>query len=297
MELKWLEDLIAVAEWGSFSKAAGARHTTQPALSRRIKSLEAWFASPLVDRRTYPVHLTDAGAELLGIARQFVPQVLQARRRSRLAARLGTGTLTVAMPHALAVTFFPKWWQGRQWPDNLYPEVIAADLEACVGMMKTGACSLLLCYTHPDVPNELLGTGIEHELLARDELVPVSAVDPDGAPKFTLQQRSDEDRGGGIAAPLLAYPASSFLGRAMRGALGSGPLRLPLRTTFESALVEALKSAVVAGLGIAWLPRSIVDAELRARQLVVVDGAPTVPLEICLFSAAGRVASARRAGS
>ena len=45
MELKWLEDFVALAENGSFSKAAKARYVTQPAFSRRIRALETGSAS------------------------------------------------------------------------------------------------------------------------------------------------------------------------------------------------------------------------------------------------------------
>ncbi len=40
MDLIWLEDFLAIAEEGGFSRAAERRHVTQPALSRRIKVLE-----------------------------------------------------------------------------------------------------------------------------------------------------------------------------------------------------------------------------------------------------------------
>ncbi|MCT7654667.1 LysR family transcriptional regulator [Oceanimonas sp. NS1] len=43
MELKWLKDFVALNEHGSFSKAAEARFVTQPAFSRRIRSLENWL--------------------------------------------------------------------------------------------------------------------------------------------------------------------------------------------------------------------------------------------------------------
>ncbi|WP_315980356.1 LysR family transcriptional regulator [Aliamphritea spongicola] len=45
MELKWLIDFTALVEHGSFSKAAESRFVTQPAFSRRIRSLENWLGS------------------------------------------------------------------------------------------------------------------------------------------------------------------------------------------------------------------------------------------------------------
>ena len=50
MESKWLEDFVSLAETGSFSRSAALRHVTQPAFSRRIRSLEAWLGADLIDR-------------------------------------------------------------------------------------------------------------------------------------------------------------------------------------------------------------------------------------------------------
>ncbi len=70
MESKWLEDFISLAETRSFSRAAGLRHVTQPAFSRRIRSLETWLGADLIDRTSYPTRLTPAGEV-------FYPQALE----------------------------------------------------------------------------------------------------------------------------------------------------------------------------------------------------------------------------
>ena len=64
MEIKWLEDFLALASTLNFSKAADERHVTQSAFSRRIRQLEAWLGATLVDRATYPSRLTEAGQAL-----------------------------------------------------------------------------------------------------------------------------------------------------------------------------------------------------------------------------------------
>ena len=61
MDLIWLEDFLAIAEEGGFSRAAERRHVTQPALSRRIKVLEEWLGTPLIERRSHTLTLTPAG--------------------------------------------------------------------------------------------------------------------------------------------------------------------------------------------------------------------------------------------
>ena len=61
LESKWLEDFSALAATRSFSQAAERRFVTQPAFSRRIRSLEAALGLTLVNRSRTPVELTAAG--------------------------------------------------------------------------------------------------------------------------------------------------------------------------------------------------------------------------------------------
>ncbi|MDI6837448.1 MAG: LysR family transcriptional regulator, partial [Rhizobiaceae bacterium] len=58
MESRWLEDFLSLVDTRNFSRSAEARYTTQPAFSRRIKSLEDWVGAKLFDRTTQPISLT-----------------------------------------------------------------------------------------------------------------------------------------------------------------------------------------------------------------------------------------------
>ena len=58
MKLEWLEDLLAVIDQGSLSKAAVARHLTQPAFSRRVRAIEGYLGCELFDRDRKPLQLT-----------------------------------------------------------------------------------------------------------------------------------------------------------------------------------------------------------------------------------------------
>ena len=49
LDLDWLEDFLALAESGNFSRAAKARNIAQPAFSRHIKSLEEWVGVDLFE--------------------------------------------------------------------------------------------------------------------------------------------------------------------------------------------------------------------------------------------------------
>jgi len=65
MQIKWLEDFIVLAQERSFTRAAEIRHVTHPAFGPRIRALEAWPGTPLVERSGGPVTLTAAGLNFL----------------------------------------------------------------------------------------------------------------------------------------------------------------------------------------------------------------------------------------
>src|SRR5690554_1366976 len=65
-----LQYLLAIAEHGSFTRAAEVLHVSQPTLSHQIKNLEESLQSQLVDRSARTVRLTDAGEIYLRHARR-----------------------------------------------------------------------------------------------------------------------------------------------------------------------------------------------------------------------------------
>lgn len=294
MELKWLEDFVSVADLHNFSRAAVARHASQPALSRRIKALELWYGVPLVDRSAYPVTLTAAGTSFLPIARRVATDIYRSRREARAESGVAGRSFKFAMPHALAVYFFPSWWRRQKRHEDARATVVAADFDDCVDLLRSGACQYLLCYTQDDLRSGFDDQGLSRMKIGADRLVPVSAVDKAGHPTFELASGSNR------SVPLLAYTRTSFLGR-IAGDLYSrleGPCRLELR--YESALVEALKAEAIVGEGIAWLPLGTVGAEMSSGMLTTVgDESSTLSLSIWLFrpSAAMRSAGAADFGT
>src|SRR5260370_16136989 len=109
MDLIWLEDFLAIAEEGGFSRAAERRHVTQPALSRRIRALEEWLGTALFERRTHTLTLTPAGETFRPVAEDVLRRVLVGREEALETARLKAETVCFAATHALSQTFFPDW--------------------------------------------------------------------------------------------------------------------------------------------------------------------------------------------
>lgn len=97
MTLVQLRHLIALAETGSFSRAADRVHLTQPALSRSVQSLEDELGAALFDRVGRRAELTPMGREVLERARLLVLDAQDLQERARAVARGRAGRLRVGM--------------------------------------------------------------------------------------------------------------------------------------------------------------------------------------------------------
>lgn len=71
MDIEQLRTLVAVVDEGTFDRAAARLHVSAPAISQRIKALEAQTGHVLV-QRVVPVRLTEPGSEVLRMARQVL---------------------------------------------------------------------------------------------------------------------------------------------------------------------------------------------------------------------------------
>ncbi|MFM7704243.1 MAG: LysR family transcriptional regulator, partial [Rubrivivax sp.] len=97
MTLVQLRHLIALAETGSFSRAAERVHLTQSALSRSIQSLEEELGVALVDRVGRRAELTPVGRETLEEARRLVLDAQDLQERAVAVSRGRLGTLRLGM--------------------------------------------------------------------------------------------------------------------------------------------------------------------------------------------------------
>jgi DNA-binding transcriptional LysR family regulator len=278
LESKWLEDFVALAATRSFSQAALKRFVTQPAFSRRIKTLEEALGLTLVNRARTPVELTEAGQLFLVTARSVVEQLGEVvRHLHNLEGEQGE-VLQFAAAHSLTLGFFPAWIAGlRRAGLPLKSRLVATNVGEAVHSLRDGTCDLILAYYDPDASLQLDPELFPSLHLGATAMLPVCAVDAAGQPLFDLD--------GGQNVPLLAYSAGAFLGRSVNLLLRQRGLRAT--TVYETAMADSLKSMALQGLGVAWVPRLSVTAELARGELVVCGGEQwQVPLEIRLHRCA-----------
>ena len=107
MDLAALKYFSAVAETGSFSRAAAALHMTQPSLSRQVHLLEEEFGQRLMERHGRGVELTEAGTALLAHARGILEAAEQAKADMAERQRNPRGRLTIGLPHRVAQVITP----------------------------------------------------------------------------------------------------------------------------------------------------------------------------------------------
>jgi len=109
MNLKHLEHLLAVAETGSFSRAAEQQHLTQSALSRSIQTLEDDLGARLIDRTGKRNELTPLGQAVAVRARRMVFEATELRRSATLLKRGDLGSIRIGLgsgPGAMLMTSF-----------------------------------------------------------------------------------------------------------------------------------------------------------------------------------------------
>ncbi len=109
MNLRHLEHLLAVADTGSFSRAAEQQHLTQSALSRSIQALEDDLGARLIDRSGKRNELTPLGQAVASRARRMVLDAAELRRSAELLKQGDLGAIRVGLgsgPAAMLMTPF-----------------------------------------------------------------------------------------------------------------------------------------------------------------------------------------------
>jgi DNA-binding transcriptional LysR family regulator len=281
METKWLEDFISLAETHSFSRSAELRHVTQPAFSRRIQSLEAWLGADLIDRTAYPTRLTEAGLVFYEQAVEMLGQIINTRALLRGNRPTAPITIDFAVPHSLSLTYIPKWLSRvEQSFGAVNTRLMALNVHDAVMTLVEGGCDLLLCYHHPRQPVQLDAGRYDMLQLGHETMRAYARCDKSGKPDYELPGAELQP------LPFLSYTSNAYLGRMVELILSDPKSPLHLVKRYETDMAESLKMMALEGHGIAFLPQSSVQREVRYKQLAVADGDQSewsVEMEIRLY--------------
>nr|WP_275298029.1 LysR family transcriptional regulator [Halomonas campisalis] len=246
-----MQAFLAVADSGSFSRAAEQLHLTQPAVSKRIAVLEEQVGARLFDRIGRRVGLTEAGRVLLPRARQILVMVDDSRRAlGNLTGNVG-GSLTLATSHHIGLHRLPPLLKAytRDHPEvrldlhfldseQAYQGVLDGELELAVVTLAPRPDPQLeavpvwvdrLCFVcAPDHPLAARGRLALHELCAFDAVLP---------------------------GPL------TFTRTLIEARFAAAGLSLPV--ALSTNYLETLKMMTAIGLGWSLLPERLVAGELH----------------------------------
>ncbi len=278
METKWLEDFLTLAETRSFSRAAELRNITQPAFSRRIQSLEAWLGTALIDRTMYPTRLTAAGEIFRAEAVSMLAHLSETRTLLRGQEYSNAEAVRIAMPHTLSLTFFPEWVKRiEQGVGRFSTKIFALNVHDAAMSLVDGTSDLALVYHHPHQPVQLDPTRFKMAVIGVESIYPYARCDEHGRPLFEFPGSQAQ------VVPFLAYASNAYLKRMVDYTLDRvtpGP-RLEVRC--ETDMAEGLKSMLLEGHGVAFLPESAVRRELAAGLLACVGREYSVEMEIRIY--------------
>jgi DNA-binding transcriptional LysR family regulator len=172
LELRHLRYFVAVAEAGTFTRAAERLFIAQPTLSQQIGRLEQIVGTPLLVRGRDGVRLTAAGAVLLDAARDVLAAVDHGVSRTRQAAGLGRQRLRVVMTRTLPEALTVKT------ATLLRSATTAADVDLVWMETPLDAEFSLIRQHHADAGLGWL-TAAPHELPAPLEAMTLDEFEPD----------------------------------------------------------------------------------------------------------------------
>jgi DNA-binding transcriptional LysR family regulator len=281
MDVKWLDDFLVLAECRSFTRAARLRNTSQSGLSRRIQSLEQWIGSPLVDRETARFGLTEAGQRFLPLATHLRNAVVAARELcGPVRAPHPASCVTLAVAEGLESGVLPQLLSRLKLQGFDAPvRVVVKGAQAAAVALLDGDADLWLAPQHPQLPLMLDPMSYEAATVAHDRLSPIVATNGFGRALYALPGLRD------APTPLLEYGMADYLSQVVGVVMASAPLRACLRPVAGSDSLHSLCTLVRQGLGLAFLPESMVREELRRGELVRADARWSALLEIRLVRA------------
>lgn len=258
MELRHLRTFEVVATFMNFSRAAEVLHCTQSTVSAQIKALELALGTLVFERLGRRVALTPAGEELLRHTRRLLSyeQEIQASLK-RCGETLGL--LTLRVPQSVADTHLPTLLRRFS---ATYPRV-GFDISNCgfhhlADELRTGAIDAAF----------LLATSVESADLQTTVMLeePMVYVASPGSPLAKRARLTSVD----LAGQTLLLPKHDC-GYRMALEQKLNAARVEVASLIELNSLTALVQCLVAGLGVALLPRRAVAHELETGRLCPLD--------------------------
>lgn len=276
--VRQLSYFVALAEVGSFTRAAERMGVAQPSLSQQIRSLETTLGAPLFERGG-PAILTPLGRELLERARRILFDLIDLEEVRAASADALVGTIRLGVSPTLGAYLLPSLVARlhREHP-TLRIHVREGLPSALTAGLAAGDHDLILA----QLP--VAGRGFHSERLFREPLYLAMAADHPFSAKETIKIA---DLGG---QNLLTLVADYRL--AQQVATIAAEVGAVVLNDYEGTSLDAIRQMAGMGMGLALLPKLYVRQEIRDGDDVIVrpfaGGRPYREIGLLWRTGAGR---------
>ncbi len=255
--MRQMQIFDAVVRLGSYTLAAKELHLTQPTVSMQIKKLSETIGHQLLEQAGRNIHTTPAGAEVYSASQDILERMVLLGESTSQLDNVVRGPLRIAvittakyfMPHLLGAFI-------AQHPE-VEPQLTVTNRSKVINRLKSNEDDLLIMGQVPDslaveaypfIDNELVVVSSIHHPLVKEKSI-------------SLQKLSEEHF-------LVREPGSGTRLAVDRLFAEQG---LKIEPYMELGSSEAIKQAVMAGLGLSVLSRHNLRFELDANHIAVLD--------------------------
>ena len=265
MEIKWLEDFVSLARTRNFSRSSEERNVTQPAFSRRIRALENWIGTDLIDRRTYPIQLTEEGRLFRDTAETVLHDIYRDRAQFHQLQHAARPDIRIAAASTLSISFIPAWLKKIQQSIGPFTSnIMTENFHDMVRHLADGDIDFVLQYCSPSVPVLFDTTQFRALTLARKKMILVAPCDAKGDPVV------HPDKSGPV--PYVGYSKNGYFSEIETLIFGENPgTAKRLKRISESPTSEFVKRMAIEFDALTLVPESCAKAELNRKELVQID--------------------------
>lgn len=287
MRLEWIEDILAVLKAGSLNRAAEQRYLTQPAFSRRIRSIEQYLGVEVIDRTRKPAQLRPVILDEQDRLEHLAVELRDLLNHLRQQDRKGDNRIVIAGQHSITTSVAPS--VIKQLSANLETNVRlrSANRDECFAMLLTKQADVTVIFRLEDEEFPLQGSLIEQCDFDSEDLVPVVA-------SAALETLNERYRRGEL--PVVTYPGDVFLGEVLSRKIFPKLRRQTfLRIRAETALTLAALRLAEEGVGVAWVPLSLSAGQIANGTLTDLSHLlQRIPLKISAFRLSGQKSTAEQ---
>jgi DNA-binding transcriptional LysR family regulator len=258
--LDQLRILKAIAAEGSFKRAADTLYVSQPAVSLQVQNLEKQLNVPLFDRGGRKAQLTEAGYLLLNYGEKILTLCQETCRAIEDLQNLQGGTLIVGASQTTGTYLLPRMIGlfRQKYPDVSVQLQVHSTRRTSWGVAN-GQVDLAII--GGEVPSELQDT-LQIIPYAEDELALIMPVFHPLAKVETIQK---EDL---YKLKFISLDSQSTIRKVIDKVLSQGEIDTKrLKIEMELNSIEAIKNAVQAGLGAAFVSTTAIEKELEMKVL------------------------------